>query len=132
MIAASSANIRSDSSTSSEVLAKLGRGEKTALLWKEGEWYLLEIDKGWLAYAHESVLSPVLVAGKGPATASRTLTVAVEVGRVRQEPSVDSAIVSRLKRGESVSFSRTVNDWHQVALPDGRTGWAHKGLFVQN
>jgi uncharacterized protein YgiM (DUF1202 family) len=51
---------------------------------------------------------------------------------VREKPSLDSGIISRVKRGEIVLSNETLNDWHHITLPDGKTGWAYKDLFVQN
>jgi N-acetylmuramoyl-L-alanine amidase len=131
VVTASSANIRSDSSTSSEILAKLGRGEKASLLWKEGEWYLIELDHGRWAYAHESVISAGPAVEKRLAAAVRTLTVSAEVGRVREEPSLEAGILYRAARGESLSLLEEKGDWRRVGLQDGRTGWAHKSLFAE-
>jgi tetratricopeptide (TPR) repeat protein len=130
VVTASSANVRSDSSTSSDILAKLGRGEKAALLWKEGEWYLIELDHDRLAFAHESVISEGPSEDKRPVAALTTLTVSAEVGRVRKEPSLEAGILYRAARGESLSLLEEKGDWRRVGLQDGRTGWAHRSLFA--
>jgi len=133
VVTASRANIRSDPSIASEILAKLGRGETAALLWKEGEWYLIEINPGRWAYAHESVISSGPAApSAGAAELGRFFVVGVDLARVREHASTDSAIIHRLRRGERVLSPQTMTDWHQVVLPDGRTGWVHKGLFIKN
>jgi tetratricopeptide (TPR) repeat protein len=132
VISVSAANIRSDSSTQAEVLAKLGRGERAALLWKEGEWYLLELTEGRLGWVHESVVSKVPATVKQPVIASRTLTVSTDLGRVREEPSLDSGILFRVNKGEVINLMEEKGDWRRIALHDGRSGWAHKSLFAES
>lgn len=131
VISVSAANIRSDSSTQAEVLAKLERGERPALLWKEGEWYLLELAEGRLGWIHESVVSKVPTTVRQPVIASRTLTVSTELGRVRQEPSLDSVILFRVNKGEVMNLIEEKGDWRRIALHDGRSGWAHESLFAE-
>ncbi|MBW1818679.1 MAG: SH3 domain-containing protein, partial [Deltaproteobacteria bacterium] len=56
------------------------------------------------------------------------LIVTVERGRVRQRPSIGD-ILTELNRGDTVERIETWDDWHWIRLADGRTGWAHVGLF---
>lgn len=43
--------------------------------------------------------------------------------RVREEPSVNSAEITRVKPGEEFPFLKEENDWFEIKLPDGKTGW---------
>ncbi|MFC1516352.1 SH3 domain-containing protein [Thermodesulfobacteriota bacterium] len=57
------------------------------------------------------------------------LTIKVDIGRVRAEPSLDAGIKFRLKKGARVSPVETREDWYLIEVSDGRSGWAHKNLF---
>lgn len=52
-----------------------------------------------------------------------TATCMVQGGRVRQSPSVDSKIVSILKKGDVLSVLNRQQDWYHVKLADGTIGW---------
>lgn len=57
------------------------------------------------------------------------LTVKVEIGRIRAEPSLDAEIKFRLKQGAPVSVLETRGHWYLIEVSDGRRGWASKVLF---
>lgn len=44
---------------------------------------------------------------------------------VRKTPAADGEIVGRLAAGERREFIRTVDGWHEIALPAGGTGYVH-------
>ena len=58
-------------------------------------------------------------------------TVKVDIGRVREAPSLQSPVALRLIKGEQVSVTAVKGEWFEVELKDGRRGWAHRQLFVK-
>jgi Bacterial SH3 domain/Chaperone of endosialidase len=44
---------------------------------------------------------------------------------VRKTPEANGEIVGRLATGERLEFVRTVDGWHEIAMPDGTTGFVH-------
>lgn len=44
---------------------------------------------------------------------------------VRKTPAADGEIVGRLPSGERREYIRTVDGWHEIAMPDGTTGFVH-------
>ncbi len=59
------------------------------------------------------------------------LAVEVSAGNIRSKPSTKSSIIAVTKRGDVLSLIEERGNWKFVRLPDGRTGWAHKILFVE-
>ena len=57
------------------------------------------------------------------------VTIKVDIGRVRAEPSMDAGIKFRLKKGAPAAIVETREDWYLIEISDGRRGWAHKDLF---
>lgn len=43
--------------------------------------------------------------------------------RVRAEPSIDASETAQVKPGDTFDYVDTHDDWYQIALPDGSTGW---------
>ncbi len=57
------------------------------------------------------------------------LTVIVEVGNVREGPSVKEKVVFTVARGDTVQVADQKGNWCAVVMDDGRSGWAHRSLL---
>jgi len=64
-------------------------------------------------------------------TPEKKIMLKVSAGRVREIPSVQSAVKFVLEKGDIVSLVRTEEDWYLVRLDDGAAGWAHSSLFSE-
>ncbi|OQX24796.1 MAG: hypothetical protein BWK80_18970 [Desulfobacteraceae bacterium IS3] len=64
-------------------------------------------------------------------TPEKKIMLKVSAGRVREIPSVQSAVKFVLEKGDIVSLVRTEEDWYLVRLDDGTAGWAHSSLFSE-
>ncbi len=58
-----------------------------------------------------------------------TLRVAVEVGRVREKPSLTAPIAFNLNKGAVVTVEEKENPWLRIDAGNDRSGWAHQDLF---
>ena len=58
-------------------------------------------------------------------------TVRVVIANIRIRPSVQSAILARLKKGDRVEIFGRQGSWLAVKLQDNRLGWAHRDLFAE-
>jgi SH3-like domain-containing protein len=58
-------------------------------------------------------------------------TVKVDIGRVREAPSLQSPVALRLIKGEQVKVTAVKAEWFEIELKDGRRGWAAQRLFVK-
>ena len=58
--------------------------------------------------------------------------VKVDVGNVRDAPSMTSAIKFRVKNGESLTVTDTRGGWYAVKLDDGRSGWVFQTLLADS
>ena len=57
------------------------------------------------------------------------LTVIVEVGNVREGPSVKEKVVFTVARGDTVQVADQKGNWCAVLMDDGRSGWVHRSLL---
>ncbi len=65
-----------------------------------------------------------------PVTSAATVkTVQVDIANIRIKPSVKSAILVKLAKGDRVEIVGRQDPWLAVKLPDSRLGWAHRNLF---
>lgn len=62
------------------------------------------------------------------AAASQTVTVAADSVNVREGPSLSYPLITQLKRGDKYSIVKEKNDWIQLKLDNGQTGWVANWL----
>ncbi len=55
--------------------------------------------------------------------------VIVEMGNVRDGPSIEADVKFRIQRGETVTVIEQQGNWCAIELADGRSGWAHHTLL---
>ena len=68
-------------------------------------------------------------AAGAPLFSAAIKTVQVDIANVRIKPSVKSAVLVKLKKGDRVAIISRQDSWLAVKLPDNRLGWAHQNLF---
>ncbi|XJZ26335.1 SH3 domain-containing protein [Bacillota bacterium Lsc_1132] len=62
------------------------------------------------------------------AAAAETVTIAADQVNVREGPSLSYPLITQLKKGEKYSIVKEKNDWTQLKLADGQTGWVANWL----
>lgn len=53
-------------------------------------------------------------------------------GFIRTEPSTDSEVMSKVKKGETLPVLMTKGKWFQVLLKTGERGWAHNSILQKD
>jgi len=67
------------------------------------------------------------LAGYSPVMAAPAqLTVQIEVGQLREKPSVFGKIITDVKYGDRLDIVTRQEPWIQVRTADGKTGWMHQ------
>jgi len=128
-------NIRLRPATNSSIIAKLQKGDKLTIVGKEGDWYMVKLPDNRLGWAHQMLIRKKIHVTEpeeieAPDKVRIRATLSVSIGRVRAQPSLDSAIKFKLKKGDTVDVIERTGDWYLIGISDGRTGWAHKSLFT--
>ncbi len=116
----STGNVRLKPSLEAGILTRLKQGDTVKVLDTQGDWYHIQLPDGDTGWAHQSLFLTTGVA----------LTLTVNKGNVRTEPTTEAEIKTRLGRGDTVQVLNAIEEWYQVRLPDGETGWMHSQLFV--
>ena len=129
-VAVSIGNVRSKPTLNSSVVYKLNAGDTVTFLKKRDEWYIVELHDGVVGWAHERLFRTPR--GTLEDSKTDTVTLKVNVGRVREKPSLEAKITFGLAKGETVSVIRTKAGWYLIELEDGRLGWAHQSLFFNS
>jgi len=97
----------------SPVAMILHENEKVEVIREEGDWAYVQRDNdaGW---TYKDYLRT---------DEDRQAWVTAEILNVREAPSLDSPVITRLSRGESVYIQEEQSDWAVVNVPGGRGGW---------
>ncbi|MDZ7695624.1 MAG: SH3 domain-containing protein [Deltaproteobacteria bacterium] len=74
----------------------------------------------------EAVVETVV---KGDPVPPDNREVIVEMGNVRDGPSIEAEVKFRIKRGDTLTVLEQHGNWYAIELQDGRSGWAHNTLF---
>ncbi len=135
---------------SSRVIAELRNGDSVTLIHQDNEWVIVKLTDSRVGWANESLFSdkpdnndPGTGEKKAESASvkdstvpgkdgdGRKLILEASVGRIRETPSLDSDVKFTLKKGNTVSLTKTQGDWYLIRLDDGSAGWAHRRLFSE-
>ncbi|MBQ9605004.1 MAG: SH3 domain-containing protein, partial [Firmicutes bacterium] len=119
VINADDVNIRTQASTSSDVLKKLSNGVTVTVTGNADGWYKLTTASGGTAYVKEDFVTLT--------QADAVVTDAFV--NVRVEPSITSAVLGVVSEGETVSVTGSAgDDWYSV-LYNGQQGYIYGDYF---
>ncbi|WP_080844727.1 SH3 domain-containing protein [Cytobacillus gottheilii] len=133
-ITGSSVNIRSDSTTGSEILGKLEQGSTVKILSKKNGWVEISFS-GQSAW----VSSDYVEAGTGSSTAGTTsnkLTtgntglIKADSLIVRDTPSLNGSKIGNVTKGQSFTMLEESHDWVKIEFEEGSYGWV-AGWFLE-
>ncbi|MFP4347028.1 MAG: SH3 domain-containing protein [Desulfococcaceae bacterium] len=116
----STGNVRLQPSLEAGILTHLELGDTVKVLDTQEDWYHIQLPDGDTGWAHQSLFLTTGVA----------LTLTVDKGNVRTEPTTRAEVKIQLNKGDTVKVLNSIEEWYQVQLPDGETGWMHSQLFV--
>jgi uncharacterized protein YgiM (DUF1202 family) len=138
-------NVRALPSASGAVVDMLFQGDKLPLVKEEGEWYQVEFEDettGWISKKFSIIEGSTLKASlpapqgkneeaKAPTSQSNgmvTTVVVIKVPKgsslnVRSSPSSQGQVMGSLKSGDMRPLLEEADEWYQVELQDGQSGW---------
>lgn len=127
-------NLRARPSLDSHIVDKLPMGARVDLLLKREAWYAVKQSDDRLAWAHEMLFTNSQGQSLQQTVSSRTaderrLEVLVTVGLIREQPTTQSKVIARLRKGDMVLALANRGEWHAVELKDGSLGWAHQNIL---
>ena len=115
------ANVRELNNVYSPVLATVKGGTELKSLGKKDDWYKVKMEDGTIGFIYED-----LVDDDPPGI----LFVNVMTGSVQTSPSPVSELVAAVSAGDELSKLMKLDDYYQVKLADGRTGFIHEDMVT--
>ena len=138
-------NVRALPSASGAIVDMLFQGDKLPLVKEEGDWYQVEFEDettGWISKKFSIIEGSTLKASlsapqeknEEPKTQASqsdkmvTTVVVIKVPKgsslnVRTSPSSQGQVMGSLKSGEMRPLLEEADEWYQVELKDGQSGW---------
>ncbi|MGN7468489.1 SH3 domain-containing protein [Brevibacillus sp. SAFN-007a] len=114
-------NLRSESHTSSAILATLPIGSKLKVLEKQGDWYRVQTSAGKTGWVAGWL---VTVSGANTPTPSGPYVTIINANtNVRTGPGTEHSVLRQVQTGEKYSIVKKEGDWFQVTLSNGQTGY---------
>ena len=111
LVTASVLNVRSDSSSTSNVVGSLARGTKVDVVYRESNgWYMIKFGTKY-AYVNGNYIS-IINSNSLPIT--ETKTVVASKLNVRTGSSTSSEIIGTLKKGDIAEIVSKENGWYKI------------------
>ena len=125
-ITATTLNVRSNPSLTSDIIGKLKEGEIISLLEEKKDWYKINFQQktGWVFSKYVNKLKNNEKKNESSEeTESKIGKVNATILNVRSIPSLKGDIVSRLENGEEVKVISTQDDWTEIQLKNQEKAW---------
>lgn len=116
-------NVREDSDNSSKIIGLLHRGEKVEIIQEKNDWDEIKLSNkqtGWVFNAY--LASPE----------STGAAVDAQVLNVRENPSLLSSVVGRLKIGVKITIKDEKAGWAKIVSSSGVHGWVYEKYITKD
>jgi cell wall-associated NlpC family hydrolase len=137
IVNATTLNVRSGSSTSNSVIAKIYNKDKVELLASSNGWYKIKLSNGNIGWASGEYITKVNATNTSATTTStNTETTATEsLGygvvtasalNVRSGASTSNSVISKLYNGDIIEIISLQDGWYKIKLSNGSIGFVSK------
>ncbi|MGE5703319.1 MAG: N-acetylmuramoyl-L-alanine amidase [Clostridia bacterium] len=114
-------NLRSQPTTTSDLVTTMAQGTVLSLIGTQGDWFQVLTPTGqsgwvagWLVTKPDRTL---------PQTGTGTVTVLYPSTNIRSGPSTSDAILGQVQNGQKLQIVSKQGEWYQVQLSNGQTGY---------
>ena len=123
-VTAGSLSVRSGSSLNTSIIGTVTKGQSFTILEENNNWVKIEYKSGrfgWVAgwYLDQTTAN----SQSGQAQKENKITILHNGTNIRTEADVQSDVVALANEGEVFSVKSIVNDWYEVILKNGKTGY---------
>ncbi|ETI66962.1 SH3 domain-containing protein [Neobacillus vireti] len=132
-VTAGSLSVRSGASLDSGIIGSVSLGQSFTILEEFNNWAKIEFKSGsfgWVAgwYLEKSAVKT----NTGQAVKESKVTILQNGTNIRKGPNVQSDVVERANAGDTFSVQSLANDWYEVKLKNGKTGFVAGWIVSTN
>jgi uncharacterized protein YgiM (DUF1202 family) len=110
-------NIRSDSTTSADIICTADKGERVVVLSKLYEWYKVKLPRNSPAFINKDFV----ILGE-----DNTGRILKDNVNVRLRPDTSSPILGRVGLDQAVNILGEAEAWYRIEPPENSFGWIHQ------
>jgi N-acetylmuramoyl-L-alanine amidase len=133
IITVDSLNIRSKPALNGEIIGKLQKNSSVEIISETNDWIeiLYNGQSAWISDLYiEETNSEVDHKSSEQLPADSHLTILYNGTNIRKQPNTQSAILERASSGNTYEAVRLANDWYEILLSDGQTGYVASWLIT--
>lgn len=123
-VTATSLSVREAASLNAKVIGSIKKGQSFQVLEENGGWFKIEFSTGSFGWAAgwfmETSTAP---SNQGNHLKGSTVTIQHDGTNIRKNASTTSAVVQRPNKGDIFEVINKENDWFEVKLADGSSGF---------
>ena len=126
LVTANSLNFRAAPSLDADVVGKLYQGTHVKIISKRNDWVEIQYagQTGWISGEYIQLSKEENHTETNVQTLEdTTLTIVHNGTNIRKNPNTQSTILQRANAGETFRAIHFENDWYEIQLPDGQTGY---------
>ena len=110
-------NIRSDSTTYGEIIARLKKGDTARIIKEKFDWYRIVLPSKLIVYVDKNYLKR---------KDNTHFIVTATVLNLRAKPSMSASVVGKVKKGTVLRYAKDEGKWMGVYGFPHAYGWVHK------
>jgi len=131
-VTAESLSVRSDSSLNSRIIGTVSQDQQFTILDEKYNWVKIEYKSGSFGWVSGLFLEKTTAStqGKQPLKVA-TVTILHNGTNIRSDADAQSEVVALADEGDRFTVKRIVNDWYEIQLRNGKTGYV-AGWIVSN
>ena len=132
-VTAGSLSVRSGSSLDTSIIGTVTKGQSFAILEENNNWVKIEYKSGRFGWVAGWYLDKTTANSQsGQAQKESTITILHNGTNIRKEADVQSDVIKLANEGEVFSVKGIVNDWYEVILKNGKTGYVAGWIVSTN
>ena len=130
-VTASNLSVRSDSSLNANIIGSVSKGQKFTILDEVNNWVKIEYQPGKIGWAAGWYFNRDKQSSSQLAKDSK-VTILHNGTNIRKDPTVQSNVLERANEGDTFPIKSIENDWYEITLSNGTTGYIAGWLVTTN
>ncbi|MDN3018657.1 SH3 domain-containing protein [Paenibacillus sp. BSR1-1] len=133
-VTANSLSVRSGASLNASIVGSVTKGQSFIILEENNNWAKIEYKNGsfgWVAGWYLEKSSEKSSSGQTSGK-DKTITILQDGTNIRKEANVQSDVLQRANEGDSFSVVSIKNDWYEIKLKNGKSGYVAGWIVSAN
>ena len=132
-VTANSLSVRSSASLNSTLIGSVTMGQSFTILEENNSWAKIEYKSGSFGWVAGWFLEKDAMKSQARQSVKESIITIIYSGtNIRNRPDVQSDVVERANQGDTYTVKSIINDWYEIILNNGKTGYIAGWLVSTN